>query len=98
MRAIPENRAIRNGGQYSKVLPEINSYYMDYYLGLLNFTEGKNKQHIETTPIRMEKYKSNIMSTLHVLHVFFYVELFVETNIITHSKQMNKRTARNNIL
>ena len=42
MRALPENidrrhvlpelaRAIRDGGQYSQVMPEINSYYRVYY-------------------------------------------------------------------
>ena len=47
LRAIPENidrrqstaelaRAIIDGGQYSKILPEINSYYMDYYPGLFS--------------------------------------------------------------
>ena len=51
LRAIPENIDRRqiltennDGGQYSKVLPKINSYYMDYYPGLLAATLLNRKE------------------------------------------------------
>ena len=37
-------RAILDGAQYWRVLPEINSYYMDYYPGLLTATLLNRKQ------------------------------------------------------
>ena len=36
--------AILDGGQYLKVLPEINSYYMDYYPGLQTATLLNRKE------------------------------------------------------
>ena len=51
LRAIPENIDRRqiltennDGGQYLKVLPKINSYYMDYYPGLLAATLLNRKE------------------------------------------------------
>ena len=38
-------RTILDGGQYLKVLPEINSYYMDYYPGLLTATLLNRKEY-----------------------------------------------------
>ena len=38
-------RAILDGSQYSPVLPEINSYYMDYYPGLLIATLLNRKEY-----------------------------------------------------